>query len=127
MASSNRIHLKSMENDIIEISMEAALMSITIKDMFYAVEIDSEAQDGLEIPIETVSTKTLKKAVEWMTKWQDTPQPSSKEIHDKVAKTIDDWDKEFLEMELLDLYELVSFKFCLRKTFELKENIITRS
>lgn len=106
-AGNKKIHLKSTENEIVETTMKCALMSNTIKDMLEAIGDDSD-EKCLEVPIDTVSTATLKKCVEWMTKWQDQPQPTSEEIKDKLAERIDLWDEDFLKMDLIDLYNLVS-------------------
>lgn len=43
-----------------------------------------------------------------MTRWQDEPQPSSEEIKDKLADKIDAWDEDFLKMDLIDLYSLIT-------------------
>lgn len=62
-----------------------------------------------EVPLPNVSTSSLKKVITWMEKWKDTEQPSSEEIKDKLAETIDSWNEDFLKMELHDLYDLVSW------------------
>lgn len=108
MAENTKVLLKSMENDIVETTMKCALLSYTIKDMLEAIGSDADAEKCLEVPVDTVSTKTLQQIVKWIDKWQDEPQPSCEEIKDKLADKIDPWDEDFLQMDLIDLYNLVS-------------------
>lgn len=107
MSDQKVIKLKPADGEIIEVPASAALMSHTIKDMLDI--IGSDLDDVPEIPVQNVSTKTLKKVIEWCEKWKDTPQPGNDEIKDKLAETIDSWDETYLKMEIRDLYDLVSY------------------
>lgn len=70
--------------------------------------IETEVDDGIEIPLPNVSTQSLNKIVEWTTHWKDEPQPTAEDIKDKLADTIPAWDEDFLKMKLDELYDLVS-------------------
>lgn len=101
------VKLISMENEAVETSLKCASMSLTIKEMCDNLVGESEFT---EIPVMTVPTKTLKKIVEWLEKWQDVAQPTLEEVKDKREDTIDSWDEEYLKMDLQDLYALVSHR-----------------
>lgn len=104
--SNNIIKLKSREGEIVDTSRKAVLMAQTIKDMLE--NIGDDLEESTEIPVNNISTKTLKKVVEWVEHWKDEPQPSHEEIKEKLADTIDNWDEEYLVMDnLQDLYDLV--------------------
>lgn len=75
----------------------------TLKEML--ITLDSSDID--EIPLQNVDGVTLEKVVTWLEKHKDEPQPTSDEIKDKTADTIDEWDESFLEVELQQLYDLV--------------------
>jgi S-phase kinase-associated protein 1 len=72
------------------------------------LELDSSFGEKTEVPMPNVSTNSLKKIIEYMEHYQDTPQPSAEEIKDKLAETISTWDEDFLRMPLQELYDLVS-------------------
>jgi hypothetical protein len=61
-----------------------------------------------EIPINNVDGTTLAKVVKWIEHWKNTEQPTPEEIKEKTADSIDRFDEEFLDMELNELYDLVS-------------------
>jgi hypothetical protein len=120
------VKLKSSEGVIIECSLKGALMSqlikgretmwiffrfhhLTFSDLYALCDTTNESiESPLEIPVQNVSAPILRKVVEWCDHWKETEQPSSEEIKDKTSETIDSWDKTFLHMELVELYELVS-------------------
>lgn len=102
---STKVKLVTMENESVETTLKCAKMSTLIQEMCDNLKCEG---DMLEIPVANVSTKTLKKIVEWMEKWQDTPQPSLEETKYKVEETIDPWNEEYLSIDLNDLYALVS-------------------
>lgn len=99
------VKLISSENEAVETSLKCASMSMTIKEM-----CNNLSGEVSEIPVLTVPTKTLKKIVEWLEKWQDAVQPTLEEIKDKQGDTIDAWDEEYLKMDLHELYALVSHR-----------------
>lgn len=63
-----------------------------------------------EVPLDNVDTKTLRKVVQWMEHCKDEQQPTSEEIKEKLSETIPEWEEEYLQMELHDLYDLVRKK-----------------
>lgn len=127
--SEKMIKLKSSDGEVIETQIACALMSQTgknfccslfisvflillfclllsiVKDMLDA--IGQEFDDSTEVPIQNVSSQTLARVVQWMEHWKDEPQPTSKEIRDKLADKIDSWNEDFLKIELNELYDLV--------------------
>lgn len=103
------VNLISSENEAVQTSLKCATMSMTIKEMCNNLSGGGAGGDMIsEIPVVTVTTKTLKKIVEWLEKWQDAAQPTLEEIKQKRDDTIDSWDEEYLKMDLQDLYALVS-------------------
>jgi hypothetical protein len=67
-----------------------------------------EVVDNTEISLLEVAAVPLKKVVEYMEHYKDTPQPTSEEIKEKRAEIIPVWDKKFLAMPIGELYDLVS-------------------
>jgi len=75
----------------------------TLKEMLLTLE----SVDIDEIPLHNVDSITLEKVIRWLEHHEDESQPTSEEIKDKTADTIDDWDESFLEVELNQLYDMV--------------------
>lgn len=69
--------------------------------------IGDDFDESTEVPLENVSSDTLKKIVTWIEHSANIPQPTSEEIKEKTADIIDSWDEDFLKMELSELYALV--------------------
>lgn len=105
------INLKSAEGISIEVPLESALMSLTIKEMFDTLGVGLEDNVITEVPLPNITTSTLNKIMEWCIKWKNTPQPTSEEIKSKIEATISPWDENYVKMELTDLYQIVSFCF----------------
>ena len=106
MMPNKTIKLKSSEGVIVETSVKCAKMAMTIREMLE--NVGQEFDESTEVPIENVDAKTLRKIVDWMEHWKDTPQPTSEDIKEKLVDSIDEWDEEYLKIELPELYELVS-------------------
>lgn len=68
-----------------------------------------DGSDVDEIPLQNIDSITLDKVVKWLEHHKHEDQPSSEQIKDKTADTIDAWDEEFLDMELNQLYDMVRF------------------
>lgn len=127
---SGLLKLRSSNGDVMETSVKCARMSHTvsnqkrgkkitnhhdwvfefhqIKDLIESLGLDTSANQEV-VPLPNVSTNSLKKVIEYIEHYQDTPQPSSEEIKDKLAETICSWDEDFLRMPLEELYDLVSW------------------
>ena len=75
----------------------------TLKEML--LTLDSVDID--EIPLHNVDSITLEKVIRWLEHHKNEAQPTSEDIKDKTADTIDDWDESFLEVELNQLYDMV--------------------
>lgn len=99
------IVLRSSDAVEFKTTIKAVCLSLTLKDMIEALDLANEVP---EIPLERVSSNTLKKIVEWLEHNQDLKQPAYEEIPNKVNESIDKWDENFLAMEILQLYDLVS-------------------
>lgn len=123
MSEERIVKLKPFEGEAIEVSLESALMSLTIKDMFHALDVDSDSEDEAEVPLPNIAAKTLVKIVEWCETKKNTRQPTSEEIKDKIEETIDPWDEDFVKMELTDLYLIVSISITVDRFLELKFSI----
>lgn len=98
------IKLKSSDGVIIAATPEAACLSQILAQKLK----DLKNQNDFEIQV-GVKRATLIRVVEWMEHHKDDEkQPSMKEIYLKPAAEVGEWDEKFLEIGLLDLYELVS-------------------
>lgn len=82
-------------------------MSHTIKDMLETLGMDIDNDETSEVPINNITAKILGLVKKWVEFHQDDAQPTSEDIKDKQAETIDDWDQKYLKMPLVELYELV--------------------
>jgi S-phase kinase-associated protein 1 len=100
------VHLKSSDGTLFQTTLKSIKMSGTIKDMLDHID------DGIEnigvIPLQNVDSTTLVQVIKWIEHHKNTPQPTSEEIKDKTADTIDEWDENYLqELDLDNLYDLV--------------------
>jgi S-phase kinase-associated protein 1 len=94
----------SMENEKIEVPRKIALMSQLAKTV---IEGDT---DEKEIPFPTVKTETLKRVIEYMTHYADSPP---KEIEKplktpNLADAVTPWDNEFVNVDKNTLYDLIT-------------------
>lgn len=105
MDNNTKVILKSVEGERVETTVESVKLSLTVKAMLESLVPDSK---DIEIPFDQIKHQTLKKVVEWLDFNADIPQPSVEEVKEKLADSISQWDQEYLEMELMELYDLVS-------------------
>lgn len=101
----SKVTLVSHEGERVETNVKAVKLSLTMKYMLDTIGTTSK---DTEIPLNEVKTETLKKIVEWLEHSVDIPQPSAEEIKEKIVESIPQWDQDFLEMPLAELYDLVS-------------------
>lgn len=106
MDDNAKVLLVSQESDRVETTVKAVKLSITIKEMLETITTNS---GDIEIPCDQIKKQTLQKIVDWLENNTDTAQPSSEDIKEKLAETISQWDQDYLEMPLAELYDLVSF------------------
>ncbi|XP_070492837.1 S-phase kinase-associated protein 1-like [Chironomus tepperi] len=104
MSDSNTIKLRSSDGNSFTTSLKCVKMCGTLKEML--LTLDSVDID--EIPLHNVDSITLEKVIRWLEHHKNEPQPSSEDIKDKTAETIDDWDESFLDVELNQLYEMIT-------------------
>lgn len=117
----DKVILKSLEGERVETTRKSVNLSLAIREMLENLLPDSK---DIEIPFDKIKHQTLKKVVEWLDYNADIAQPSVEEVKEKLAESISQWDQDFLEMSLPELYDLVShnqedrdneklFKFCI--------------
>lgn len=93
----------SSEGHIVETSLKCAKMSLVIQDMLKSLE----EKDSPVVPLTLISTKTVRFIVEWMEKHQNDPQPTSQQIKTIVEEKINQWDENFIQKDLKDVFEIV--------------------
>lgn len=98
------ITVKSSEGLLFKTTLKAIKLSGTIKDMLDLTETEMIEE---EIPMSNIDGITLEKVLKWIEYHKNEPQPTSEEIKDKTAESIDSWDERFLDIELDELYDLV--------------------
>jgi S-phase kinase-associated protein 1 len=101
-----QVHLKSSDGTLFVTTLKCIKTSETISEMFE--NIGGDVENIGVIPLQNVDSPTLELVIKWIEHHKDAPQPSSEEIKDKTADTIDQWDENFLEIDLDQLYSLVS-------------------
>jgi len=87
----------------IEVPIEVANMSVTIKNMLE----DLGSTTDVPIPLHNVSSKILKKVVEYCTHHVQHPTPKSDSKDEKKTDDIIPWDKEFCTVDQATLFELI--------------------
>ncbi|KAL7029389.1 hypothetical protein ACKWTF_006222 [Chironomus riparius] len=102
--SDSTIKLRSSDGNSFTTSLKCVKMCGTLKEMLLTLE----SVDIDEIPLHNVDSITLEKVIQWLEHHKNEAQPTSEEIKDKTADTIDDWDELFLEVELNQLYDMIT-------------------
>lgn len=98
------IQLKSSDGVVIATTAKAACLSHILAQKL--TELKNKADYEIQVGVKGA---TLSRVVEWMEYHKDDEKhPSMKEIYLKPAAEVGEWDEKFLEMGLLELYELVS-------------------
>jgi hypothetical protein len=100
------IKLHSSSNTVVVTTLEAAMMSGTIKEALISSDDDQNREIHVNVPGDS-----LELAVEWMEHHQNEEQPTRDEILDKPSEVISDWDQSFFKTLSLDeIYCLVSYE-----------------
>ncbi|KAJ3023196.1 hypothetical protein HKX48_003974 [Thoreauomyces humboldtii] len=98
------VKLTSTDGQEVSVPMEIACQSVLIKNMLEDVG-DSEDQP---IPLPNVSGPILAKVVEYATHHKDdAPQPAEDEVKLRASDDIDEWDREFTNVDQGTLFELI--------------------
>ena len=96
------LKLQSSDGDDFEVEKVVACMSKTIKTMLEDLGDDDEV-----IPLPNVNSKTLKLVKKWAEHHQNDPAPDDDDSKEKRTDDISDWDKSFLNLDQVDLFELI--------------------
>ena len=92
------------EKATVEVPIEAAHMSATIKNMLDDLGEDAS---GIAIPLHNVTSKVLTKVVEYCTYHVENPVKSDDKKDDKNTADILPWDQKFCEVDQATLFELI--------------------
>lgn len=108
---SNKILLKSNDDEIFEVDRSVIRLSTTLNTMFQDLGMDqTEAGDVLNdpIPLANVNGAILRKVITWCQHHKDDP-PISEDAESKERRTDDipSWDVEFLKVDQGTLFELI--------------------
>eukprot|EP01121_Diplochlamys_sp_Union-15-3_P006880 TRINITY_DN17427_c0_g1_i1.p1 TRINITY_DN17427_c0_g1~~TRINITY_DN17427_c0_g1_i1.p1 ORF type:complete len:169 (+),score=31.79 TRINITY_DN17427_c0_g1_i1:3-509(+) len=88
----------------IEVPIEVANMSVTIKNMLE----DLGSSSDVPIPLHNVTQKILNKVVEYCKHACEHPTPKTEDKKDdKKSDDISPWDKEFCNVDQATLFELI--------------------
>jgi S-phase kinase-associated protein 1 len=102
--NTTKVKLRSFENNVFEIGLAAAKMSVLVKNMLEAlVGDDGEPNYDEPIPLtnDGVTDEALKKIIEWCEYHWDDP-PIDEDFDDEKDRRNEDlshWDKNFIEVE----------------------------
>ncbi|KAJ3023843.1 hypothetical protein HKX48_000531 [Thoreauomyces humboldtii] len=98
------VKLTSSDGQEVSVAKEIACQSVLIKNMLEDVG-DSDDQP---IPLPNVSGPILAKVIEYATHHKDDPpQPAEDEVKLRSSEDIDEWDREFTNVDQGTLFELI--------------------
>ena len=95
----------AQENPI-EVPIEVAIMSVTLKNMID----DFGGQVDTVIPLHNVNATTYKQVVDWCTyhyKNPDKPSDDDEDEDKKKKRELSEWDKTFYDKDLSVIFELI--------------------
>ncbi|KAJ1058825.1 hypothetical protein K5549_020004, partial [Capra hircus] len=100
------IKLQSSDGEIIEVDIEIAKQSVTLKTMLEDLGMSDEGDDD-PVPLPNVNVAILEKVVQWCTHHKDDPPPEDDENKERRTDNIPVWDQEFLKVDQGTLFELI--------------------
>ena len=100
------IKLQSSDGEIIEVDIEIAKQSVTLKTMLEDLGMSDEGDDD-PVPLPNVNVAILGKVVQWCTHHKDDPPPEDDENKERRTDNIPVWDQEFLKVDQGTLFELI--------------------
>ena len=99
------VKLQSSDGDAFEVEKIVACMSNTIKTMLEDLDIADD--DDEVIPLPNVKSKTMKLVLKWAEHHKNDPAPDDDDNKEKRTDDISSWDKYFLNLDQVDLFELI--------------------
>ena len=101
-----QIKLRSSDSEILEVDVEIAKMSETIKTLLEDSCLDDDDEEP--IPLPDVNAAILRKVIEWSIHHKDDPPPAAdEENREKRTEDIEPYDQEFLKVDQGTLFELI--------------------
>ncbi|KAJ3286897.1 hypothetical protein HK104_008843 [Borealophlyctis nickersoniae] len=98
------VKLTSSDGQEFTVAKEIACQSVLIKNMLEDVGDDVDQA----IPLPNVSGPILTKVIEYATQHKDDPPlPPEDEVKPKSSDDIDEWDREFMNVDQGTLFELI--------------------
>ncbi|ODQ81863.1 hypothetical protein BABINDRAFT_160094, partial [Babjeviella inositovora NRRL Y-12698] len=106
MSDTPKVIIVSSDNGKFPVEQKVAEKSVLIKKM-----IEDLAPNGLEedfeIPTPNVRSNVLKAVLEWCEHHKDTEFPDEDDDDTRKITPVDDWDKNFLQVDQEMLYEII--------------------
>jgi len=101
------IKLKSSDQEVFQVDTEVAKQSGIIKTMMEDLGIEEGSEEP--VPLPNVNATTLNRIIQWCTHHKNDPAPDEDESNDKEKRTDDipSWDKDFLNIDQEELFELI--------------------
>lgn len=100
------IKLQSSDDEIFEVDVEVARMSVTLRTMLDDLGIEED--DGEPIPVQNVNSSILRKVIQWATYHKnDPPTPDEDDNREKRTDDISSWDADFLKVDQGTLFEII--------------------
>jgi S-phase kinase-associated protein 1 len=88
--------VKSYDGDVFKIDYDVALMSKTLQDVIESYPNIGDIEDSIPLSNESVSSKILRKIIEYCKKHKD----------EEESNMMEDWDAEFIDLDLKTLIYL---------------------
>ncbi|KAJ3342849.1 hypothetical protein HDU93_000979 [Gonapodya sp. JEL0774] len=98
------VKLSSSDGQEFTVSKEVSSQSILIKNM---LEDIGDTDEATAIPLPNVSGTILAKVIEYATHHKDDPPIVEDENKPKSSDDIDDWDREYMNVDQGTLFELI--------------------
>ncbi|KAG5205722.1 hypothetical protein JEQ12_018972 [Ovis aries] len=98
--------LQSSDGEIIEVDIEIAKQSVTLKTTLEDLGMSDEGDDD-PVPLPNVNAAILEKVIQWCTHHKDDPPPEDDENKGRRTDDIPVWDQEFLKVDQGTLFELI--------------------
>ncbi|KAJ3129742.1 hypothetical protein HK098_000111 [Nowakowskiella sp. JEL0407] len=98
------VKLLSSDNQEFTVAKEVATQSVLIKNMLE----DVGESDETPIPLPNVTGPVLQKVIEYATQHKDDPPPQPEEdSKPKSSDDIDEWDRNFINVDQGTLFEII--------------------
>jgi S-phase kinase-associated protein 1 len=104
--SQPKVIIVSSDDEKFPVDLKVAEKSILIKNMVNDLNPDGLEED-FELPTPNVKLTVLAKILEWCEHHKDTIFPDDDEEDAKKSAPVDEWDKNFLQVDQEMLYEIM--------------------